>query len=124
MSNTKENDTMKKRILYIDNAPMIALVIQRILGEKYKILFASSVQEARQISNTQTISLVIAEPYIDEEGVLNFLNQKGGGTSILILTGSLPKLGYFYSQLRVKYTTLEKPFNTKGFIKIVEELTS
>ncbi|MBU0661092.1 hypothetical protein KKG22_02830 [Patescibacteria group bacterium] len=115
---------MKKRILYIDNAPMIALVIQRILGEKYKILFASSVQEARQISNTQTISLVIAEPYIDEEGVLNFLNQKGGGTSILILTGSLPKLGYFYSQLRVKYTTLEKPFNTKGFIKIVEELTS
>lgn len=117
---------MKKKILVIDDEPIVRISCERTLGpEGYDVTLASSGQEGIDQLEKETFSLVLLDlkmPDIDGIEVLNRIKNSWPDTKVVMVTG-YSTVETAVQALRLgAYNFVEKPFTPDILLKAVKEV--
>ena len=107
-------------ILVLDDDELIRNVVQHSLGRAgYDVILCATAQEALQIIEAQSLSLIITDismPEMDGESFVKLIREQGHDIPVLAISGDAG----FDSQLM--NATLQKPFRKDVLLTTVAEL--
>lgn len=117
---------MKKKILVIDDEPIVRISCERTLKpEGYDVSLASSGQEGIDMLEKDAFSLVLLDlkmPDIDGIEVLNRIKNSWPDTKVVMVTG-YSTVETAVQALRLgAYNFVEKPFTPDILLKAVKEV--
>lgn len=123
---TNLESSISKKILLVDDEPIMLAVMQRILGNKHKLTLASSGREALLLlmKNPEQFDLVISDlnmPDVNGADLFRYLakNHSGIEKRLIFITGGSysPIMDEFLSKNKISF--IEKPFSNDQLINAI-----
>jgi HD-like signal output (HDOD) protein len=123
----KMNDQIKRRILFVDDEPMVLKGLQRTLRKMrdvWEMTFSSSSKEALQLLGSGGFDVIVSDlrmPEIDGMQLLNEVKSKHPGVIRIILSGQVEQDTTFKS-VQVAHQSLSKPCDADILKQTLNEL--
>jgi CheY-like chemotaxis protein len=122
------NETMKKKVLVVDDEPAVRQLLRKILSKNYAVLEAQNGEEAVNMAQSQKPDIILMDMMMPKmDGLTACLaiktNQITRGIPVVMLTAIDYELNKKLSKdVMGADGYITKPFNTQALLKTISQL--